>query len=143
MIDDAGRKSVEEAREKADRLVALVEGWVNAEEAQREYRVRAEARVADLEAAARIDGAQIDDLTAEIVRLTSGDAEGDRGVLLAKLYGARSAAAILSARVTALEAALRDMCNTAESHAAGKSDREQVRHVVDQCRVLLAGREDL
>lgn len=97
MADGDGRRSVDEAREKADRLARLVEGWVNAEAAQREYRDRAEARVTALEAASRIDGA----------------------------------------RISALEAALRDMCNTAESHAVGKSDRAQVRHVVDQCRALL------
>lgn len=68
--------------------------------------------------------------------------EGDRGTLLAKLYGARSAADFLRSRVTALEAALRDMCNTAESHAAGSSDRAQVRHVVGLCRAILDGGGD-
>lgn len=48
-----GRQSIAEAQEKANRLVSLLEGWVNAEEAQRDRADRAEARVAALEAALR------------------------------------------------------------------------------------------
>jgi hypothetical protein len=142
MQDEQGRQSVAEAREKASRLASLVEGWVNAETAQRDRADRAESRVTALEAATRINEALIDDLTAEVECLKRGDTEGDRGTLLAKLYGARSAADDLVTRVTALEAALRDMCATAESHAAGKSDRAQVRHVVARCRELLDSRKE-
>lgn len=110
MQDEQGRQSVAEARAKAERLSSLVEGWVNAEGAQRERADRAEARVTALEAATRFNAALIDELTAEVVDLGT--------------------------RVTALEAALRTALHEWESWAPfdRKDDPE-----IAECRAVLDG----
>lgn len=143
MQDEQGRQSVAEARAKAERLASLVEGWVNAEGAQHERADRAEARVTALEAATRLNEALFDELTVEVECLKKGDTEGDRGTLLAKLCGARSAADVLRARVTALEAALRTAlecwAHRVEADTALDSGVAAEKELVAECRAVLDG----